>query len=101
MTNVCGRCGSIRSAAFDPFEERAVVRVTRPLLVSELCQALRLFEVTEARNTVCERANDLVVLGLELVRASKVTLRSDGVVERNVHEVTEVVVVPGRLRREV
>ena len=40
------------------------------------------------------------MLGLEFVCAAKVTLRTCGIIERNIHEVAQVVMVPRGLRRE-
>ena len=50
---------------------------------------------------LAERTDDLVVVWLELVRPAKMTLGSGCIVERDVHQVSEVVMVPRRLRREL
>jgi len=60
----------------------------------------RLVQIAEASHAVRERPDDFVVIRLELVCATEVAFRTDGVVERDVHEVAEVVMVPRRLWRE-
>ena len=77
-----------------------MIWVARALLLRQLGERLRLVEITEPRYAMRERADDLVVLRFEIIRAAEVTFGADRIVERDVHEMAEVVMVPGRLRCE-
>ena len=71
------------------------------LVLREPSELLGLIEIAETRNAMSKRADDLVVLRLEIIRAAKVALCADRIVERNVHQMAEVVMIPRGLRREV
>jgi hypothetical protein len=90
----------VTRASFDPLEEVAMARVVRRCRDGVLGELPGFFEVAETRDAVSEGGGDLVLERLHPMRVPQVMLCIHRTLESDVEKVTEVVMVPGVLRRD-
>jgi hypothetical protein len=78
-----------------------MLTVARRTTDRALRHQLRLFQLTEARETMRQRRSNLVLLRLDAMRHSQMLERSDGVGQPNIEQMTQIVVVPGIAGRQL